>query len=130
MDAQTAGGRSGHDVGGSHQKMKAIVQDIYGPPDVLQLKEVDKPLIADDEALVRVRASSVNPADWHFIRGSPFLLRLSGSGLSRPKNPVPGLHGAGAVEAVGKNATPLPPGQGGLGRARGAYAEYARVAKK
>jgi len=130
MDAQTAGGRSGHDVGGSHQKMKAIVQDIYGPPDVLQLKEVDKPLITDDEALVRVRASSVNPADWHFIRGSPFLLRLAGSGLSRPKNPVPGLDVAGVVEAVGKNATQLRPGEEVFGSCRGAYAEYARVAKK
>src|SRR2546425_1737729 len=130
MDAQTAGGRSGHDVGGSHQKMKAIVQDIYGPPDVLQLKEVDKPLITDDEALVRVRAPSVTPAAWHFIRGSPFLLRLAGSGLSRPKNPVPGLDVAGVVEAVGKNATQLRPGEEVFGSCRGAYAEYARVAKK
>ena len=61
--------------------MKAIVQDTYGAPDVLQLKEVDKPPVGDDEALIRVRASSVNPADWHFIRGTPFVLRLAGAGL-------------------------------------------------
>src|SRR5207245_9259551 len=130
MDAQTAGSRSGHDVGGSHQKMKAIVQDIYGPPDVLQLKEVDKPLITDDEALVRVRASSVNPADWHFIRGSPFLLRLAGSGLSRPKNPVPGLDVAGVVEPVGQRATQLRPGADGSGSSRGAYATSTPVSKR
>jgi NADPH:quinone reductase-like Zn-dependent oxidoreductase len=72
--------------------MRAIVQDIYGSPDVLELREVDKPVPGDDEALLRVRAGSVNPADWHAMRGSPFVVRLAGYGLRKPKNPIPTNH--------------------------------------
>ena len=71
--------------------MKAIVQDKYGPPDdVLQLREIDKPVVADDEVLVRVRASSVHPDVWHVVTGRPYVLRLMGAGVLKPKNPVPG----------------------------------------
>ena len=80
--------------------MKAIVQFTYGSPDVLELKEIDKPVAGDDEVLVRVHAASVNPADWHIMRGSPFPLRLAGYGLLKPKNPVLGSTLAGVVEAT------------------------------
>jgi NADPH:quinone reductase-like Zn-dependent oxidoreductase len=106
-------------------KMKAIVQARYGSPDVLELKEIDKPVVGDDEALVRVHAASVNPADWHVMRGSPYFVRLAGYGLRRPKNPVPGSDVAGVVDAVGKNVTRLRPGDAVFGWCRGSYAEYA-----
>jgi len=109
--------------------MKAIVQDAYGSPDVLELKEIAKPLVADDEALVRVHAASVNPADWHVMRGSPYFIRLAGYGLRRPKYPVPGTDVAGVVDAVGKNVTRLVPGDEVFGWCRGAYAECARAAE-
>ena len=89
--------------------MKAIVQERYGSPDVLALKDIDLPVIGDDGVLVRVRASSVNPVDWHLIRGQPFLVRLS-EGLRAPKNTVPGVDLAGVVEAVGSAVTELRPG--------------------
>ncbi len=109
--------------------MKAIVQDTYGPPDVLELKEIDRPQVGDNEALVRVRTASVNPADWHIVRGRPFIVRLAGYGLRRPKNQVPGTDVAGVVEAVGKNVTGLRPGDEVLGWCVGAYAEYACAAQ-
>ncbi len=74
--------------------MKAIVQDEYGAPDVLELQEVDKPVVNDDDVLVRVHAASVNPADWHLLTGTPYLVRLTGSGmgfgLRKPKRQIPG----------------------------------------
>jgi NADPH:quinone reductase-like Zn-dependent oxidoreductase len=86
--------------------MKAIVQDRYGlPEEVLILREVEKPNPKDDEVLIRVRASSVNPDVWHGIVGTPYILRLTGIGYRRPKNPIPGLDVAGTVESVGKNVT-------------------------
>ncbi len=105
--------------------MKAIVRDTYGSPDVLQLKEIDMPPVGDDEALVRVQAASVNPADWHAMRCSPFVVRLAGNGLRRPKNPVLGTDVAGVIEAVGKNVTQLRPGDQVFGWCKGAYAECA-----
>jgi NADPH:quinone reductase-like Zn-dependent oxidoreductase len=109
--------------------MKAIVQDTYGSPDVLEIREIDKPPVGEGEVLIRVHAASVNPADWHFMRGSPYVIRLTGSGLRRPKNPVPGSDVAGVVEAVGKNVTRLRPGDEVFGWCRGAYAEYACAAE-
>jgi NADPH:quinone reductase-like Zn-dependent oxidoreductase len=109
--------------------MKAIVQQTYGSPDVLELKEIEKPLVGDEEVLVRVQAASVNPADWHVMRGSPFVVRMAGYGLRRPKNPVPGTDVAGVVEAVGKNVSRLRPGDEVFGWCRGAYAEYACAAE-
>jgi NADPH:quinone reductase-like Zn-dependent oxidoreductase len=111
--------------------MKAIVQERYGPPgDVLELQDIDKPSVEDGEVLVRVHAGSVNPADWHLIRGEPYLARLS-FGLRRPRHTVPGCDVAGRVEAVGKNVTSVRPGDevfGNLfGNGFGAFAEYASV---
>ena len=105
--------------------MKAVVQDVYGPPDVLELRELERPPFGDDEALIRVHGASVNPADWHAMRGRPFVVRLAGFGLRKPKNPVLGTDVAGVVEAVGKNVTRLRPGDEVVGWCKGAYAEYA-----
>ena len=105
--------------------MKSIVRDTYGSPDVLELEEIDKPPVGDDEVLVRVHASSVNPVDWHIMRGSPFALRLAGYGLRRPKNRGLGTDVAGVVDAVGKNVTRLRAGDEVFGWCRSAYSEYA-----
>lgn len=104
--------------------MKAIVYHRYGPPDVLTLEEIQKPLPCDDEVLIKVCAASVNPYDWHFMRGEPYLLRLL-SGLRRPKFPRLGADVAGEVEAVGLNVTQLKPGDPVFGTCRGSFAEYA-----
>jgi NADPH:quinone reductase-like Zn-dependent oxidoreductase len=103
--------------------MKAIVQDRYGAPDVLELREIEQPVAGDDEVLVRVRAVSVNPYDWHFMRGEPYLMRLM-SGLLRPKVPVIGVDLAGQVEAVGEGVTGFQPGDAVFGMAKRACAEY------
>jgi hypothetical protein len=68
--------------------MKAVVQDRYGPPDVLELREIERPAVGDGDVLVRVRAASVNPQDWHLMRASPFVIRATGTGLRVPKSPV------------------------------------------
>jgi NADPH:quinone reductase-like Zn-dependent oxidoreductase len=89
--------------------MKAIVCTKYGPPDVLQLKEVAKPAPKDDEVLIKVYAAAANAADWHLLRGNPFLLRLA-SGLLKPKNKILGADIAGLVEAAGRNVKQFQPG--------------------
>lgn len=104
--------------------MNAIVQSKYGSPDVLKLREIDKPTPGDEEVLVRVRAAAVNPLDWHDVRGEPYVLRLS-TGLRKPKNRVPGVDLAGQVEAVGRKVTQLQPSDEVFGVCRGAFAEYA-----
>jgi NADPH:quinone reductase-like Zn-dependent oxidoreductase len=113
--------------------MKAIVYDKYGPPDVLQLKEVEKPTPKDDEILIKVQASSVNWGDWHNLRADPFLVRLA-SGLLRPKNKILGFDVAGRVEAAGANVKQLQPGDELFGDiyayGGGAFAEYASVPEK
>ena len=81
--------------------MQAIVRTKYGSPDVLQLKEIEKPTPEDDEALVKVHAASVNAADWHLLRGKPFLVRLAGYGLLKPKNKLLGSDIAGRVSFAG-----------------------------
>jgi NADPH:quinone reductase-like Zn-dependent oxidoreductase len=110
--------------------MKAIVYDEYGSPDVLELKEIDKPLVKDDEVLVRVHAASVNRLDWHLMRGSPYISRLQ-AGLRKPKDRVLGADVAGKVEAVGKHVTKFQAGDdvfGSLfGHGFGAFAEYVSV---
>jgi NADPH:quinone reductase-like Zn-dependent oxidoreductase len=109
--------------------MKAIVYDQYGSPDVLELREVDKPVVEDGEVLVRVRAASANPADWHFMRGLPYVMRPQ-SGLRRPKKSVLGRDIAGQVEAVGKNVTEFRPGDEVFANVEtGGFAEYTRVSK-
>jgi NADPH:quinone reductase-like Zn-dependent oxidoreductase len=110
--------------------MKAIRYHRYGGPDVLELQDVDAPEAGDGEVLVRVRAASVNPLDWHFMRGAPYLVRAM-AGLSRPKPSATrlGADMAGSVEAVGQNVTGFQPGDevfGGL-EERGTLAEYISV---
>jgi NADPH:quinone reductase-like Zn-dependent oxidoreductase len=109
--------------------MKAIVQDVYGPPEVLELREIDKPSPGDGDVLVRVRGASVNPADWRFMRGSPFALRMAGNGLRTPKHPVLGIDVSGVVEAVGKDVTGVRVGDEVMGWCRGSYAEYVCAAE-
>ena len=108
--------------------MKAIVYTEYGPPDVLQLKEVERPTPKDDEVLVKVHAASVNPLDWHALRGTPFMHRLSGAGLLKPKNKILGADVAGKVETVGRDVKQFHPGDEVFGDlywcGLGAFAEY------
>src|ERR1700755_2915385 len=89
--------------------MKVSVQPRYGSPDVLQLRDIDKPLVKDDEVLVRVHAAAVNIGDWHLLRGVPYVIRLV-AGLRGPRREMPGLDIAGRVEAVGGNVQQLRPG--------------------
>jgi len=104
--------------------MKAIIYEQYGPPDVLQLSNVAKPTPVDNEILIKVRAASVNPLDWHFMRGDPFFIRLM-LGLRKPKDIRMGVDVAGVVEAAGKNVTQFKPGDAVFGACRGAFAEFA-----
>jgi NADPH:quinone reductase-like Zn-dependent oxidoreductase len=106
--------------------MQAIVQDTYGSADVLQLRNIAKPEIADDEVLVRVRAASIHVGDWILMTGSPFVMRLA-TGLRKPKNPVPGTDVAGTVEAVDSAVEGLRPGDEVFGWCEGAFAEYAHA---
>jgi NADPH:quinone reductase-like Zn-dependent oxidoreductase len=113
--------------------MKAIVSERYGRPDVLELRKVDMPVIADDELLVRVQASSVNPAEWYGVTG-PIFARPA-TGWRRPKNRLVGAELAGRVEAVGKDVKDFQPGDEVFGVGRGSWAEYAaarevRLARK
>ena len=115
--------------------MKAIVQNRYGSADVLELREVDEPVARDDQLLVRVRAASVHADVWHVMRGVPYVLRIMGAGVRRPKNLVPGTDLAGHVKWVGPNVTRFRPGDevfgqslvANLWRHGGAFAEYAAV---
>jgi NADPH:quinone reductase-like Zn-dependent oxidoreductase len=104
--------------------MQAIVNHAYGPPDDLKLQQIDKPEIGDDGVLVRVRAASVNPLDWHFMRGQPYVAR-STMGLRRPKVFVRGVDVAGEVEAVGANVAQFQRGDAVFGECEGTFAEYA-----
>jgi NADPH:quinone reductase-like Zn-dependent oxidoreductase len=106
--------------------MKAIVYTQYGPPDVLQFTDVEKPVPKDNEVLVKVFASSVNPLDWHFMRGAPYFVRI-GAGLRKPKVTRLGVDMAGQVEAVGRSVTTFKPGDEVFGACRGAFAEYVCV---
>jgi NADPH:quinone reductase-like Zn-dependent oxidoreductase len=112
---------------GADARMKAIVFHEYGSPDVLRLEEIDKPVPGDDEVLVRVRAASVNPFDWHMMRGTPRIMRLGDSGFFRPKVTRIGVDFAGTVEAVGENVTQFEPGDDVFGGRTGAFAEYVCV---
>jgi NADPH:quinone reductase-like Zn-dependent oxidoreductase len=103
--------------------MKAAVYTGYGPPDVVQIMDVDKPVPKDDEVLIKVRAASVNPYDWHFMRGAPYPLRIA-AGLRKPKNKRLGVDVAGVVEAAGRSVKQLKPGDEVFGAGRGAFAEY------
>jgi NADPH:quinone reductase-like Zn-dependent oxidoreductase len=103
--------------------MKAIVQEEYGGPEKLELREVEKPVLDDDGVLVRVRAASLNSLDWRHMRGHPYLVRI-GEGWRRPENPVRGVDLAGVVEEVGRNVTQFQPGDEVYGERSGSLAEY------
>ncbi len=103
--------------------MKAAVYTRYGPPDVVQITDVEKPVPKDDEVLIKVRAASVNPLDSHLMKGKPYVGRLL-FGLLKPKITRPGVDVAGRVEAVGRNVTQFKPGDEVFGSCRGAFAEY------
>jgi NADPH:quinone reductase-like Zn-dependent oxidoreductase len=96
----------------------------YGPPDVIEVDDLDKPVPRDNEVLIRVRAASVNPLDWKTMTGGPYIVRLL-LGLRKPKIKQLGVDVAGVVEAVGRNVTQLKPGDAVFGTCRGAFAEYA-----
>jgi NADPH:quinone reductase-like Zn-dependent oxidoreductase len=104
--------------------IKAIVQNKYGSPDVLELKDIDKPAARENEVLVRVQAAAVNIADWHLLRGIPYAMRPA-VGLLKPKHEIPGLDLAGRVEAVGGAVEQFQPGDEVFGWCHGAFAEYA-----
>ena len=105
--------------------MKAIVQDTYGSADVLELRDIDLPEIADDQVLVRVHAAGVDRGVWHLMAGLPYPIRIAGYGVRAPKYPVLGMDLAGVVEAVGKDVTRFAPGDEVFGIGKGAFAEYA-----
>lgn len=115
--------------------MKAIVQERYGSPDHLEVREVEKPVAGPGEVLVRVRAASVHPDVWHAVLGRPYVLRLMGGGLLKPKFPIPGTDMAGIVESVGEGVTRFRPGDPVFGETiprqqwihGGAFAEYVAV---
>jgi NADPH:quinone reductase-like Zn-dependent oxidoreductase len=108
--------------------MKAMVYERYGTPDVIQAREIDRPELADDGMLVRVRAASVNPYDWHMLTGKPYLVHLA-AGLRKPKNPLLGSDFSGTVESVGKDVDGFQPGDDVFGSRTGAFAEYVCVRK-
>ncbi|MFD8983930.1 NAD(P)-dependent alcohol dehydrogenase [Streptomyces sp. NPDC059564] len=107
--------------------MRAVVQDAYGPPEVLRLEETGRPVPGRGEVLLRVGAAGVDQGVWHLMAGRPYLLRAMGFGLRAPKARVPGQDVAGRVEAVGPDVTRLRPGDEVYGTCTGAFAEYARA---
>lgn len=109
--------------------MHAIHYHRYGAPDVLECTEIEKPAPGSDEVLILVRAASVNPYDWHFLRGTPTFVRLF-TGLGRPKSPRLGADVAGIVEAVGPRVTRFKPGDSVFGTGKGAFAEFACAPEK
>ena len=127
-DATETTGPAGSETGGRHgppARMRAIVQDVYGLPDVLELHDVDVPTPDDDQVLIEVVASSLNIYDWHMTTGTPYMARAV-AGLTRPKHPVPGADVAGVVVSVGKDVSDIAVGDevfGDIGY--GAFAEYA-----
>jgi NADPH:quinone reductase-like Zn-dependent oxidoreductase len=121
---------------GYHAPVKAVLQSRYGDPDaVLAISDIPVPPLGDDDVLVHVRATSVHPDVWHVVTGKPYVLRLMGGGLGRPKQAVPGIDVAGVVEAVGRGVTRFRPGDAVFGESHagiqwingGAFAEYAAV---
>jgi NADPH:quinone reductase-like Zn-dependent oxidoreductase len=106
--------------------MKAIVYCDYGLQN-LKLENIEKPTPTDDQVLVRVRAAAINPYDWHFIEGTPYIMRMMGVGLRKPKDTRLGVDYAGTVEAIGKNVTQFKAGDEVFGGRGGAFAEYVCV---
>lgn len=107
--------------------MNAVVYNCYGPPEVLEYVAVDKPVPDAGEVLVKVVAAGVNPLDWHYMRGEPYIMRLMGAGVGKPADVKMGVDFAGVVEAVGENVTAFKPGDEVFGGRSGAFAEYVIV---
>lgn len=105
--------------------MKAIVQHTYGSTDVLDLQEIDRPAVGDQDVLIRVHAAGVDRGVWHLMTGLPYLVRIMGYGLRRPRQRVPGMDVAGRVEAVGRQVSHFQPGDEVFGAIIGSFAEYA-----
>jgi NADPH:quinone reductase-like Zn-dependent oxidoreductase len=114
------------EVSGETELMKAIVYRCYGSPDVLEFEDVEMPTPAADEVLVKVHAASVNPLDWHYMRGSPYLMRF-GTGIGAPNRTSMGVDFAGTIEAVGSDVKRFKPGDEVFGGRSGAFAEYVTV---
>lgn len=104
--------------------MKAIVQDTYGSPDVLEFSDIDKPLVRDGDVLLRVHGAGLDPGVWHLMTGLPYLVRIMGFGLRQPKVRIRGRDVSGRVEAVGKNVTRFHPGDEVFGTCEGSFADY------
>jgi NADPH:quinone reductase-like Zn-dependent oxidoreductase len=117
---------TGPALAGGTAHMKAFVYRCYGAPEVVKLEDVAKPVPKDDELLVKVRAASVNPLDWHFMRGEPYVMRMS-AGFGKPADVTLGVDFSGTVAAVGRNVTRFKPGDAVFGGRNGAFAEYLRV---
>lgn len=115
-----------YDTSSPAHPMKAVIRCDYGTSEVLQLVDVEKPVPADDEVLVKVRAAAINPLDWHYMRGTPYFMRM-GTGLRYPKEIRLGVDFAGTVEAVGRGVTRFRPGDAVFGGRTGALAEYVVV---
>lgn len=134
-DSAASSEAAGQREDSSNQQMQAIVQYAYGSADVLELRTIERPTVAADEVLIEVRAAGVDRGVWHLMTGLPYLVRLAGFGIARPKNPVLGLDIAGKVVAIGDEVTRFQPGDEVFGIGKGSYAEYAvadqnKLAKK
>ena len=123
--AAVAAGGGAERATGREATMQAIVQDRYGGPEVLELRDIDQPAPRDDEVLVRVHAAGLDRGVWHVMAGLPYMLRVIGFGLRRPKVRVRGMDVAGRVEAVGSGVTRFQPGDAVFGWCDGSFAEYA-----
>jgi NADPH:quinone reductase-like Zn-dependent oxidoreductase len=113
-------------IAGDAEQMNAVLYRCYGSAEVLKLEKAEKPKPADNEVLVKVHAAGVNPLDWHYMRGSPYLMRLM-SGIGAPDDSRMGVDFAGTVEAVGKDVRQFKPGDNVFGGASGAFAEYVTI---
>lgn len=129
LSRETACGDTPTTMPQSTNTMHAILRRCYGGPDVLTFERVDKPIPADDEVLIKVHATSVNPLEWHMMTGTPYIVRMS-AGLGAPEDPRMGVDVAGTVEAVGGNVTRLKPGDEVFGTVWGAFAEYVVVSER
>ena len=123
--ALPAGSAQSREPRPARQTMKAIVKDHYGSQDVLQLRDIDKPVVGDEEVLIRVHAAGLHIGDWHFMTGLPYMLRIAGFGVLAPKIHVRGMDVAGTVEAAGQNVTLFQTGDQIFGTCDGSFAEYA-----
>jgi len=115
-------------VAGNTPRMKAIVQPCYGAPAVLRLEDIAKPTPVDNRMIVKVRAASANPYDWHMLRGEPYIMRAM-TGIGTPDDTRFGVDFAGTVESVGKNVSKFKPGDEVFGGRTGAFAQYVSVAE-